>query len=141
MVNHHRKDQRVRVVNALQMRIDGHTWQSIADRTDWETESGVRLAVNNLLDQWESETVDEYRRIQDQRYSRLFREWWPAACNGDEKAAAIVLKTLEALNKLHGLNKEATDNTGAGMTPDQFKQRLAEYVELQMSTRTKAIEQ
>lgn len=130
MVNYHRTDQRARVIHALQLRIEGNTWQAIADQMDWKTEAGVRRAVGALLDKWESESVDQYRVVQDQRYGALLRAWWTDATTGDEKAARIVLRTMDAINKLHGLNKEGSEDAPR-MAPDEFRALLAEYVALQ----------
>ena len=140
MANHHRPDQRARALAALQLRIEGHTWQAIADQTDWETESGVRRAVGELLDRWESQTVEQYRVIQDGRYLALLRAWWPAATGNRtdpkgepipacDKAASVVLRTMDAINKLHGLNREQAER-GDRMTPDEFRAALAEYAVL-----------
>ncbi|WP_280366139.1 hypothetical protein [Nocardia wallacei] len=146
MANYHRKDQRTRALEALQMRIEGHTWQSICEQTQyWKTESGVRKAVSGILDRWESASADEYRIIQDGRYLALLRAWWPHAVgtaldenddprSPDDKAAAIVLRVMEAINKLHGLNRELTADHGDRMTPDEFRVALAEYVALQQPT-------
>ncbi|MGI5216287.1 hypothetical protein [Nocardia sp. CA-290969] len=151
MANHHRPDQRARSLLALQMRIDGHTWQEIADRTDWKTEAGARRAVNTLLDKWESATVDQYRVIQDQRYQTLLRAWWPHATGTaldenddpkppDDKAAAVVIRVMEAMNKLHGLNREQPDAGGPRMSPEEFRAALAEYATLSAATAPPALE-
>ncbi|MCM6774999.1 hypothetical protein NDR87_26500 [Nocardia sp. CDC159] len=151
MVNYHRTDQRARSIHALQLRIEGHTWQSICDQTDWKTEAGVRKAVGALLDRWESETADEYRTVQDQRYLALLRAWWPAAVGTahdedgdlmppDDKAAAIVLRVMDSINKLHGLNREGPGADGPRMTPDEFRASLAEYVALQQQLPPAALE-
>ncbi|MBF6515232.1 hypothetical protein IU421_13175 [Nocardia cyriacigeorgica] len=145
MANHHRPDQRARALAALQLRINGHTWQEIADRTDWKTEAGVRRAVGALLDKWESESVDEYRTVQDQRYLALLRAWWPAATgthddDPDDKAAGIVLRVMEAINKLHGLNRETPGGNDQRMSPDEFRAALAEYVALQSAAPSAALE-
>ncbi|MEV5391958.1 hypothetical protein [Nocardia farcinica] len=141
MANYHRTDQRVRCLHALQLRIDGYTWQEICDTTRyWKTEAGARNAVNGLLDKWESETVDQHRVIQDQRYRKLLRAWMPAATGDpdrtgelttdpDEAAAKVVLKVMDGINKLHGLARVADENTGR-MSPEEFAAALAEYAKL-----------
>ncbi|WP_029926403.1 hypothetical protein [Nocardia otitidiscaviarum] len=141
MANHHRTDQRARCIHALQLRIEGHTWQSICDTTSyWKTEAGARRAVGGLLDKWESETVDEYRTVQTLRYEALLKTWWPHAAGvkttkdgdpipPDDKAATIVLRTMDAINKLHDLNKAAGTDS-ARLTPDEFRGLLTEYVHL-----------
>lgn len=143
MANYHRKDQRTRSLEALQLRIEGHTWQSICDKTQyWKTESGVRKAVDTILDRWESASADQYRIIQDGRYLALLHAWWPHAVGTaldenddprapDDKAASIVLRVMEAINKLHNLNREGPGTDSGRMTPDEFRTALAEYVALQ----------
>ncbi|MBF6134320.1 hypothetical protein IU501_15085 [Nocardia otitidiscaviarum] len=143
MANHHRTDQRARCIHALQLRIEGHTWQSICETTSyWKTEAGARRAVGGLLDKWESETVDEYRTVQTLRYEALLKAWWPLAIGippknkgdrsvpPDDKAAAVVQRTMDAINKLHDLNKGAANADGPRLTPDEFRGLLTEYVHL-----------
>lgn len=141
MANNHHRDQRVRNLHALQLRIEGHTWQSVCNTTGyWKTEAGARKAVGGLLDKWESDSVDEYRTLQDQRYLTLLKAWWAAAAGTgldkygdpkppDDKAATIVLKVMDAINKLHDLNKGIAAD-GPRLTPDEYRSLLSEYVNL-----------
>ncbi|MGA6208034.1 hypothetical protein ACPESR_25105 [Nocardia testacea] len=142
MANHHRPDQRTRVLRGLQLRIAGHTWQSIAEETGyWSTEAGARRAINSLLDKWESATVDEYRIIQTGRYEELVRAWWPRATGAekdgdgdplppDDRAAAVVIKVMDAINRLHALNREEDPGTAPRMSPEEFRAALAEHAAL-----------
>jgi hypothetical protein len=146
VANHHRPDQRTRVLRGLQLRIAGHTWQSIAEETGyWSTEAGARRAINGLLDKWESATVDEYRIIQTGRYEELVRAWWPRATGAakdddgdpippDDKAATVVIKVMEAINRLHALNREQDASDAPRMSPDEFRAALAEHAALTVAT-------
>lgn len=141
MANYHRNDQRVRVLHALQLRVDGYTWQEVADSTQyWKTEAGARNAVHALLDKWESESVEQYRVIQGLRYERVLGAWFRPAVGyedrdgeyhePDEKAAGVVLKVMEGINRLHNLNKADPNEGGPRMSPEEFQTKLAEAAAL-----------
>ncbi|MBF6082892.1 hypothetical protein IU485_16125 [Nocardia cyriacigeorgica] len=121
---------RTRQQRALELRLAGRNYDDIAAELDYASRASAWKAVQACLDRTEAETVADYRYVQDCRYTNLFRAWWPAALSGDDKAAAVVLRTLEALSKLHGLNRDTNTDNAASMSPAEFQQRLAEYVEL-----------
>lgn len=130
--------ERHRQQQALELRLRGHSYDEIAEQLGYRGKGSAWKAVAAVLDRAESETAGEYRIVQDARYSTLFRAWWPAALDGDEKAAAVVLRTLEAVSRLHGLNRDTGTDTNGHMSPNEFQAALAEYVAL--STTPAALE-
>lgn len=95
-------DDRQRAEQALRLRIEGNTYAVIAAELGWSDESGARHAITRLLDHVESETADEYRKIQTARLEGLVRAYLPAALSGNVDAARVVLATHDRLTKLHG---------------------------------------
>src|SRR5262245_12109331 len=89
---------------ALSERIAGKAMPEIA------AQLGIGVpAVSKLLDKARTELegqrdglVERRRTIQGERLEQLFAAWWPAACDGDYKAAQVVLKANSEYRALFG---------------------------------------
>lgn len=100
--NRAQPDERDRQSKALSLRLEGKTYAEIANELGY-SESGAYRAVEAVLKRVESAGADELRKVETLRLEALFRAWWPAALDRDEKAAGVVLRCHDRLVKLHGL--------------------------------------
>ncbi len=126
-------DERQRAQQALTMRKAGGSWVAIADVLNYADESGPRRAVSRLLDRVDAELAAEYRALELSRLDDLWRAWWPAALQRDEKAANIVLRVHQARAKLLGLAVPETlvlQQFRMDMSPEEFTTRTAEDMRL-----------
>lgn len=90
---------------AHQMRVAGKTWAEIARRIGSSTPSAAMFTVRRYLEQAAREQssahMQEALQTQVDRYEAVLRAWWPLATTGlDEKAALVVLRTLERLDRV-----------------------------------------
>ncbi|MCV7151266.1 hypothetical protein [Mycolicibacterium pyrenivorans] len=60
--------------------------------------------MSRLLARREVESVDEFRAVHSARLEGVLSAFWAAARDGDANAARIVLRTLDSLAKLYGLD-------------------------------------
>ena len=86
--------------------MQGRPYAQIAAALDYADESGARHAVSRLLARREAESVDELRAVHGARLEAVLSSFWPAKRSGDTDAARIVLRTLDGLAKLYGLNAD-----------------------------------
>ncbi|WP_138996811.1 hypothetical protein [Rhodococcus zopfii] len=96
---------RVRAQQCLDRRLQGQTWQEIADAEGYADRSGARRAVERLLDRTGAELVEEYREVENARLDALQAAHWSAAIGGDIKSAELVLKVSAQRARLLGLNR------------------------------------
>lgn len=106
-------DERQRAMRAVELRVQGQSYAQIADALDYSDESGARHAVSRLLARREAESIDELRAVHSARLEGVLSSFWPAATAGDTDAARIVLRTLDSLAKLYGLDAPARVAVGA----------------------------
>ncbi|MGY4652497.1 hypothetical protein [Mycobacterium sp. URHB0021] len=109
-------DERQRAMRAVELRVQGQTYVQIALALDYSDESGARHAVSRLLARREAESIDELRAVHSARLEGVLSSFWPAATAGDTDAARIVLRTLDSLAKLYGLDAPARVAVGATVT-------------------------
>lgn len=93
------------------------------------TGSGARHAVSRLLVRREAEGVDELRAVHSARLEGVLLAFWPAATSGDTDAARIVLRTLDSLAKLFGLDAPTRVAVGAPLTNVGFANEAARLIE------------
>jgi hypothetical protein len=123
-------DERQRALHAVDLRVQGHTYAQIAAELNYSDESGARHAVSRLLARREAESVDELRAVHSARLEAVLLAFWPAATSGDTDAARIVLRTLDGLAKLYGLDAPARVAVGAAITDKvEFANEAARLIE------------
>lgn len=128
-----------RAVRAMNMRIQGVTYDQIADRLGYASKGSAHNAVKNLLDNRKAESVDELRAQGQARYETIIREMTlilsertretEITDNGVEEklvpvhgpaertaAARAIVRAQDSLNRLYGLNIEQS----AGTSSHQF---------------------
>jgi hypothetical protein len=98
---------------ALALRRAGHGYAEIGRRIGL-TRQGARAVVMRAYSQLSEEIMEETakaREVELDRNDAILTAWWDAAQQGDDKAAAIVLKALAQRHKILGLEQTKSDVT------------------------------
>jgi hypothetical protein len=87
------------------MRVAGRPWAEIADAIGSPTASAAMFTVSRYLTEaaknQSAQHQQEALQTQVDRYEALLRSWWSLATDGhDEKAAGVVLRALERLDRV-----------------------------------------
>ncbi|WP_374157430.1 hypothetical protein ACEWX3_19805 [Mycobacterium sp. G7A2] len=122
-------DERQRALKAMELRVQGHPYAQIAAALDYADESGARHAVSRLLARREAESVDEMRAVHGARLEAVLSSFWPATRSGDTDAARVVLRTLDGLAKLYGLNAPTRVAAGPPVSAVEFAEEAARLIE------------
>lgn len=93
---------RERQKSALELRLAGETFQSIADKLACSKHTAHRL-VEAALEATIKEPAERVREMELHRLDGMFAGFWPQAQRGDAVAAAGCLKVMEHRAKLLGL--------------------------------------
>jgi len=120
-------DSRDRGVEALRMKRDGYSYDEIAKALGYANRSGAFKAVESLLTSMEVESVESYRKVENERLDRLLRTHAQLADEGDTQAAQVVLGIVKERAKLNGLYApvETKLSGGFGVTLDAIDEARA----------------
>lgn len=92
MAETHEDPDRARAAQALNLRLAGVDWQTIATRLEYPDAVDALEAATAVADtQYDGLPLDPLRVLEVLRYDRLQAALWPAAVKGDLKAVEIVL--------------------------------------------------
>lgn len=122
-------DERQRALKAMELRVQGHPYAQIAAALDYADESGARHAVSRLLARREVESIDELRAVHGARLEGVLSSFWAAATSGDAEAARIVLRTLDSIAKLYGLDAPTRVAAGQPVSAVEFAEEAARLIE------------
>lgn len=89
---------------ALDLRISGNSWATVANQLGYKDESGARHAATRLLDRTDHELADEFRSIEGARLQKLLSAYWQKALDGDLDSAVYCLRVIDRRAKLFGLD-------------------------------------
>lgn len=89
---------------AVTLRQAGATYEEIARTLGYNDRSNARKAVLRALEDHLAEDVSHLRAMQNARYLRLLRVVWADAIGGDGDAYDRAMRTMDAMNRLNGLN-------------------------------------
>lgn len=94
---------KARQMQAADMYISGATYQQVAERLNYASESGARAAVQSDLRR-RGEGVDEKRLLVAARLEKVIASYWSAGVDRrDEGAVKIVLRALADYSRCSGL--------------------------------------
>lgn len=118
-----RVSDRDRAAQAVEMRADGHQWQTIADQLGYYDDRAACRAVQRVLDRTESVNADALRSILTDRYEGLYRRavdaFDQATTSGREVGRAQLLaaarSALDSLAKVHGLDRPTAEPAPAAV--------------------------
>ncbi len=106
-----------RRARAVELAIEGHTYEQIADAVGYSNRGSAHRAVKKALDQRIAEGVDELRRLEVDRLDALQSSLWPQALAGDLAAAGQVLRIINTRSRLLGLMPTGRHKPEAPLEP------------------------
>lgn len=103
-----------RVQQAVKLRLQGLTYDEIADRLGYASRAGAHAAVTRHLDAVRRETTEDAEQLRQTSIAR--RESWLAALiqrieDGDPQAVNAAERVQQALDRLYGVG-DTTPDTG-----------------------------
>jgi hypothetical protein len=99
-----------RAVQALNLRLAGVDWHTIADRLDYADAVDAIEAATAVADtQYDGLPMDPLRVLEVLRYDRLQAAVWPAALKGDLKAVDTVLSIGDRRSRALRLNQRSRE--------------------------------
>lgn len=107
---HHRRtsaENADRRRQAVELRLDGMSYEAIADRLGWRSHSSAHAAVQDGLQDAIREPAESLIRLELLRLDELHRACWGKAMAGDLRAVDRVLRVMERRARLLGLDKPA----------------------------------
>lgn len=110
MPRHHRDAHRAltaqqRRTRALDLRLQGQTFEEIAQAVGYQSRASAYKAVARALDDVTRPAAENFRTEQIERSYALIRSMWPAAQAGDAQAANAISRVMAALDKYMGIDK------------------------------------
>ncbi|MGW4123651.1 hypothetical protein [Nocardia sp. NPDC004711] len=103
--------------DALEMFVQGRTYQQIADALDYCDRGAAYRAVQTALSETATRTsaiADEARPIVLERLQRLWGAWSAKAMAGDAKAAELCLRMIDRYVRVTGLDRITIEATITG---------------------------
>lgn len=98
-------DSKKREARVFELRIQGGTFDQIANEVGYSGPSGAWQAYQRVKSEFIYESVDESRQLELMRLDELQVAVWDRAINGELPAAHCVLKIMDRRAKLLGLDK------------------------------------
>ena len=113
----------------LQLRLEGWTFDAIAQRLGYKTPSGAHMAYKSALKRTLQQPADEIREAELARLDELQKIAWQQVLSGDLRAVDSVLRIMDRRAKFLGLDSphriEAKVETTNGSDIDTEVARLA----------------
>jgi hypothetical protein len=130
MPNHAKRQptNRARAIAALDDRLKGHTYRTIAQNHGYRDASGAYRAINRLLDRKETESVTTLRRVETERLDTAQAAVWPKVQRGDLGAIREFVRISERRCRLLGLDMPV--QVAVGISEQEFAARAAELLEI-----------
>jgi hypothetical protein len=93
---------------AFKLRRRGESWEDAARKTGYASKNSCAMAISHYLQKaaamQSAAHLQEALQIEVSRYEVLINEWWDLGTSGhDEKAAAVLLRTLQQLERVQKL--------------------------------------
>lgn len=120
-----------RRAKAIQLRLAGMDWQSIADRLDYSDRGAACKDVTRALKKHQAEEADQVallRHVTVQRLDRLQAAYWPKALQGDIKAAELVRKVIMDRARIEGTEAPTRVSVEAQQLGDEIAALLEQAI-------------
>jgi transposase-like protein len=95
---------RARKTRAIELRMQGMTYQQIADEMGYKNAGSVYTIIKAAQERQLGAAVEDYRETELARLDALQEALWPAAMAGDVSAVEATLKVIESRCRLLGLS-------------------------------------
>lgn len=99
------------------------TFEAIASELGYRGRSGAKMAVEAALHKTLIEPSEEMRVLHLERLNTILISYWPRMLRGDIKAAELIMRVLERISKLRGLDAPA--KVDLRMIEDEARQLAA----------------
>lgn len=109
-------EQKVKVVDAVQMRIQGYSYQDIRDQLGFTTTDEVRVAIDRILADYAVEATEELRVIEAARLDHYLVMLEELIDSGHVQAIDKAIKVQERRARLMGLDKPVQINATGEIT-------------------------
>ena len=106
---------------AVELRLAGHTWQTIADTLGYRNHSGAICAVEAALKRTLEPAADSFRALTLERLTKVIQVFWPMMIQGDYSAARTVMQASSDIRKLMGLDSPVQIEHGGNGIPIQHE--------------------
>jgi len=114
-----------RRADVLRMRLEGHTFEAIADALGYADRASAYNAYTTARRENVTEPLEELRELEADRLDALLAAVWKDALNGDARAVEHALKLVRARIDLYSLNSKPQPTKA-----DQEFQRLYSFAPL-----------
>lgn len=118
---------------AYRLRLKGVPWPDVAKATGYGSANSAAMAVSVYLQKaaaaQSAQHLQEALQLQIGRYEAVLEQWWEMGTTGhDEKAALIVLRALERLDRVQRITEGDTVITKETLVisadPDEYVRQL-----------------
>ena len=106
---------------AVELRMAGHTWQTIADTLGYSNHSSAIRAVEAALVKTLEPAADSFRALTLERLTKVIQVFWPMMIQGDYSAARTVMQASSDIRKLMGLDSPVQVEHGGNGIPIQHE--------------------
>jgi hypothetical protein len=90
---------------AVQLRVEGHTFQEIADQVGYAHKNGAFLAVQRTMARFVREPSEQLLDLELARLDAALNALWPAVELGDTRSIDTMLRLMDRRAKYLGLDK------------------------------------
>lgn len=121
---------------AHMLRVQGRPWLEVAQAIGSPSAAAAMRLVSKYLGEaarhQSASHMQEALQTQLDRYETLLGNWWQAAQTGDEKAAMVVLRTMERLDRILRLTDGdvvvSKETIVVSASPEQYVKQLQSIV-------------
>ena len=124
----------VKQERAVSLYAEGHSYDDIAEELGYSHRGSAWKAVDRALTAERDLRAGDFLQTQIDRYEAVLCKWWDLATTGrDARAANVVLRALERLDKLLHLGDAgpvgAPETIVITGSPEEYAKQLREVVE------------
>ena len=119
------KDQR-----ALELRKEGHSYESISEQLGYSTRSASYKAVMRRLREVDRPAVSMLRELEVQRLDAMLYAVWDNVLQGDTNAVTTALRISERRSRLLGLDAPHTVEARTRIDVLSWNQAIRDFIEI-----------
>lgn len=122
---------------ALDLRMEGKEWTEIAKILGYRSHASAIYAVSQLLKDTLQEKADHFRSLTLKRLTKVLSVYWPKMLLGDTTAANVVLRTVDSMRHLLGLDAPLqVEASGPDGKPMEVAHLDADYRSIKIGNET-----
>ena len=121
-------EAKVRAAKALELRMEGKTFEAIAVEAGYNSKQAAYDAVKRALDSITREPAQELIKLDLERLDVLWQIQYLTAQSGDVQAMAACMKIMERRAKLLGLDAPVKQEVVAEVTTKELPTSIDEFI-------------